>query len=276
MAKKVAFLALTYSSFAKEELMQRFFEKSLGEKCNLYIHNKSEIFNPFFQKHCLPKEFKVSTEWAKYSLVHATARLMLYALMDDPDNEKFVLISDSHCPLYSCDTICDFIFKKFPILSFSREYDLDHIIKQRFSRMQNPLIGSFPFDVKNAAIVSQWFICNRSDAEKFVHCEPQYRKLFNHNRIIFADEIYFHLLGKHFKLPMQYKRSCHFNWNLDSPRFLIEKGAHARPKIYTKLSNKFVNILRSQTDCIFMRKIYADTIIDENYLLKNHDGQTNH
>jgi len=274
--KKVAFLALTYSDFAKSDLMQKFFSKSVGKRCNLYIHNKLEINSPFFKKFVIPDEYKIPTEWAKYSLVHATIRLMLYALLHDTDNEKFILISDTHCPVYSCDEVCRLIFEKFPILSFSREVEYDNAIKQRFTRMQNPLIDSFPFHIKDAAVVSQWFICNRANAERFVHYELQYRKLFNHNRIIFADEMYFHLLGKHFKMPMQYKRSCHFNWNLDSPKFLIDAGNHARPKIYPKISNKFVDVLRNNTDCLFMRKVYSGTVIDEDYLLQSNDCKTNY
>jgi len=266
MNKKVAFIALTNSSFNKENLMERFFSKEHSDKYNLYIHNKNPILSDFFKKFEIPSEYKVETQWGKYSLVLATVRLLMFALQN-PENEKFVLISESHCPLYGMQKMHSIIFDRYPILSFSNQPKeeswslsrLDALIKDK---------GRNPFDKSHAKFVSQWFVCDRKSAEVFVKNEIKFRKFFNLDKLCFPDEIYFHLMARHFNLPVQYKNNCHFNWYLKSSKYLVNSGHREKPKTYCKITNRTIDVFREKSDCIFFRKIYNGTILDEEYLLQ--------
>lgn len=266
MANKIAFIALTNSSFNKGELMRDFFSEYNKDLYNLYIHNKNPISDDFFKKFELPDSYKVNTEWGQYGLVLATVRLLMYALQD-PDNQRFVLISESHCPLYNMEKICQIIFDEYPILSFSYQPKEESWAAPRFKSFLKDKNRN-PFDPKHAKFVSQWFICNRQDAELFIKHEIKFRKYFNINKQCFPDEIYFHLIGSHFGRPIQYRNNCHFNWNLKSSKLLIDLGHREKPKTYSKISNKTIDVFREKSDCIFLRKVYSGTVIDKDYLLK--------
>lgn len=267
MADKVAFIALTNSSFNQEGFMRNFFSESDKDLFNLYIHNKNPITNEYFKQFEIPVEYKVETEWGKYSLVLATTRLLRYALQDS-NNQKFVLISESHCPIYNMKETYRLIFERYPILSFSNQMDEEKWSIPRFKALIRDQNRS-PFDINHAKFVSQWFVCNRSDAEIFVNHEIKLRKYFNTNKLCFPDELYFHLIGRHFGLPIQYKNNCHFNWDLKSSKKMIRLGCREAPKTYEKISKNFIDILRNNTDCIFVRKICAATQIDYDYILND-------
>lgn len=265
MADKVAFIALTNSSFNQEELMFDFFSEQYKDLYSLYIHNKNPIASDYFQQFEIPSEYKVNTEWGKYSLVLATTRLLRCALQN-PDNQKFVLISESHCPIYNIKETCRLIFERYQILSFSDQPNEQRLSISRFKSLIRDQNRN-PFDVNHAKFVSQWFVCNRSDAEIFVNHEAKLRKYFNINKLCFADELYFHLIARHFNLEIQYKNSCYFNWNLKSSKKMINLGCRKTPKTYEKISKNFIDILRNSTDSIFMRKVCAATQIDRHYIL---------
>lgn len=266
---KVAFLALTYSSFIKNETMSRFFDPALKDIYNLYIHNKYDLPpNHYFSDFCIPKNRITETEWGHYSLVKASINLMAEALKD-PDNEYFVLISDSHCPLYDIETTCNLIKKDFDTMSFAECVAEKHLTPKRFELIQNPVrIKYSPFKIKNALFVSQWFICRRSDASFFVSKESNLRKWFSTDKVSFADEMYFPLVANHFGLEFQIKSNCHFNWKLNSSKKLIAYGAKAEPKSYEKIDHRIIDTLRN-TSNLFVRKVHPLTIIDNDYIFSN-------
>jgi hypothetical protein len=268
MQKKIAFLALTDSSFKKERLMKSFFNKKDSNIYNLYIHNKNPIKNKYFQNFCLPDEYKVETEWGKYSLVLATIRLMKYALKD-LNNDKFILISDSHCPLYNMKDMCDKIYELYPKLSFSIQNIVDNEVSKRYKLIFNESINknNILINQKSADFVSQWFIANRDDIEFFVEKEPKLRYLFEENKITLADEMYFALIANHFNKSWINKRHCYFDWWKKTDPELVKEGHREQPHTYCCVRNKFIKQLREQ-DFLFFRKIYKDTFLDENFLLK--------
>lgn len=268
MGKKVAFLSLNYQSFENEELMGRFFCEEHKDKYNLYIHNKESIVGSVFEKYCIPESYKVETEWGKYSLVLATIRLMKYALQD-PDNEKFILISNSHCPLYSIDKICEKIWSHFPLMSFDRsivgKFDPTN---HRYDIILNPSKKHLsPFKKESSLFVAQWFVCNRSDAEFFVTNEARLRGWFNLDRQTNADELYFSLLANHYGLPYQIKTNCYVAWQLKTKKHLIAQGKRKTPCTIDRISNKMIDILRKR-DILFLRKICAETQLDIDHLLQ--------
>ncbi len=264
---KVAFLSLNYSSFSQQELMKQFFSPEDKDKYNLYIHNKTPVEDEYIKQHCIPEDYKVETEWGKYSLVLATIRLMKYALLD-PENEKFILISNSHCPLYPIDIVCKKLFDDYPILSFDRSIVCSRDpTTHRFNRLIDPRKHSVsPFKLESALFVAQWFICNRSDAEFYVKNEARLRSWFNHQKTINPDEMYFSLLANHYGLPYQIKTNCYVAWDEETEPHLVQQGHRLTPKTFDKINNKMIDILREK-DMLFMRKIYDDTELNINYIL---------
>jgi hypothetical protein len=266
---KVAFLALTYSSFIKNETMSRFFDPTLKNRYNLYIHNKYDIpAHDYFSDFCIAKSRVIETEWAQYSLIKASITLMDEALKD-PDNEYFVLISDSHCPLYNLETTCDLIKKHFSVMSFAECVADKHLAPKRFKLIQNPSrIAYSPFKIKDALFVSQWFTCRRNDASFFVSKESNLRKWFRTDGVTLADEMYFALVASHFGLDFQLKSNCHFNWKLHSSQKLINHGARFAPKSYEKIDHRIIDSLRN-TSNLFIRKVHPLTVIDNDYIFSN-------
>ena len=266
MIKKVAFLALTYDRFQNEELMQKFFSKKASHLYSLYIHNKHELIDSVFSRNCLPRDQIVDTKWGSYSLVRAAVRLMLHALKD-PDNEYFVLISDSHCPLYCMEEMYSVIERNFAKLSFSDQPREKSIAKKRFlNSLDKRRLDYCPLDKESGKFASQFFICRRSDAQAFVDSEPKLRKWFDQNCVAIQDETYFYSLADYLKLDYQVKGCCHFNWYLPSKKGFVEYGIREYPKTYSKIPNKMIDILRNQYQYLFVRKICGETKIDQNYL----------
>jgi len=269
MIKKIAFLALTYDKFQNEELMRKFFSKKASHLYNLYIHNKNELIDSTFSENCLPKDQIIDTKWGHYSLVRAAVRLMLHALKDS-DNEYFVLISDSHCPLYSMKEMHSVVERSFAKLSFSHQPREQSIAKKRFlNSLDKRRLHYCPIDINSGKFASQFFVCRRSDAQAFVDNEPKLRKWFDQNCGACQDETYFRSVADYLKLDYQIKGCCHFNFYLYSKREFIESGIRDRPKTYSKISNKMIDILRNKYEYLFIRKICGKTEIDQNYLFND-------
>lgn len=271
---KVAFLALTYSSFEKEGLMKKFFNLEDRNLYNLYIHNKTEITDEYFRQFCISTDYKVDTEWGKYSLVLATIRLLMVALQD-PQNKKFVLISGSHCPLYNMRDVCRKIEEDYEFLSFSRGDDKnsEFFSTRRFNSLLCQQKSKFcPLSPKDAMFVSQWFVCNRSDAELLVKSESKFRKWIEQNRENCSDEIYFPLIANHLGIKNQIKKVCYWNWFWKTNTNLVDSGHRLHPHSYSKVKDNFIKTLRDTTDCLFFRKVFKDTVVNEDLLMSDHNS----
>ncbi|RDX71286.1 hypothetical protein CR513_49390, partial [Mucuna pruriens] len=91
---KVAFLFLTPGSLPFEKLWHMFFKGHEG-KFSIYIHASKEKpmhVSPYFVGRDIRSE---SVGWGKISMVEAERRLLANALLD-PDNQHFVLLSESY------------------------------------------------------------------------------------------------------------------------------------------------------------------------------------
>jgi len=266
MDSRVAFLALTYDDFQHEEVMRKFFSKEASFLYNLYIHNKNPLLSDYFSPFCLKRESLVDTEWGSYSLVRATVQLLKCALADS-SNQSFVLISDSHCPLYSMNQMCDLIYSDFSKLSFSDPFQDDNPATKRFLQcLDQRRIISCPISPQYAKRVSQFFICNRAEAEIIITYEAKLRKWFNTNNHCVHDETYFHALAKYLNLDFQIKNITHCNFKLPSYHGFQELGIRDFPKTYLKINKKLINCLRNK-NYLFVRKIHSFTEIDIDHLL---------
>jgi len=266
---KIAFLALTYNNFAQEDLMSKFFSEKDSHLYNLYIHRKDHANIEFskFAKNTLSLNETVPTGWGYYSLVEATLILMKEALKHDPLNLKFVLISDSHLPLYSMEDMHSRIFssdfKDMAFWSFQSK-----IARHRFYKMfdyKKIKPKDLPICVSNAAYVSQWFICNREDAVAFVENASVYENIFDKQKMTFADESYFAVFANHLKLKWVNKQHCFADWDMKSNSTMISRGCKAQPHTFEAVSNGFIKEQREK-GMLFIRKVHSSTVVDQNTL----------
>ncbi|KAL0727011.1 hypothetical protein Bca4012_023104 [Brassica carinata] len=98
---KIAFLFLTPGTLPFEKLWDEFFKGHEG-KFSVYIHPSKErpvhISRYFSDREIHSDE----VAWGRISMVDAEKRLLVNAL-EDPDNQHFVLLSESCIPLHSFD-----------------------------------------------------------------------------------------------------------------------------------------------------------------------------
>ncbi|KAJ0250992.1 hypothetical protein HA466_0133950 [Hirschfeldia incana] len=99
---KIAFLFLTQGTLPFELLWDEFFKGHEG-KFSIYIHSSKErpvdhISPNFYDREIHSDE----VTWGRTSMVDAEKRLLVNAL-EDPDNQHFVLLSESCIPLHTFD-----------------------------------------------------------------------------------------------------------------------------------------------------------------------------
>lgn len=92
---KVALLFLTRSAPNHPELWKTLLSEA-PDRFNLYFHSKEPLEDPYFQPHRIAKI--VPTSWS----IHAKAwQVLLQEAIKDPENVRFVFLSESCIPLYS-------------------------------------------------------------------------------------------------------------------------------------------------------------------------------
>ncbi|KAI4335381.1 hypothetical protein L6164_014028 [Bauhinia variegata] len=104
---KIAFMFLTPGSLPFEKLWDKFFQGHEG-KFSVYVHaskTKPVHVSRYFVNRDIHSDQVV---WGKISMVDAERRLLAHALQD-PDNQHFVLLSDSCVPLYNFDYIYSYL-----------------------------------------------------------------------------------------------------------------------------------------------------------------------
>lgn len=269
MSKKIAFIALTYNTFEKEGLMSKFFDESYSDRYNLYIHPKEDLnADSRFTRHYIPYNERVhNTAWGYFSLVEATIALLRHALKD-PSNEKFILISDSHCPLYNINKTCDILWEHADTTCFN-VYDTDNLAAHRFFKMFNLKKSraiAVPISVKKSMFLSQWFICTREAAITFVDTYDKIHNLFDKDTDTYADECWFGTIANHTNTTWKNRSFCFSDWNWETDQYMIDRGCKKNPHTFGELTQADIDKYREDGN-VFLRKIHASTIVDEHYLL---------
>lgn len=107
---KIAFMFLTPGPLPLAELWEEFFRGREG-KFSIYVHVskpntlKTAWKSPLFVNHDIHSQ---KVDWGKISMVDAERRLLTNALQD-PDNQQFVLLSESCIPVRSFDFVYDYL-----------------------------------------------------------------------------------------------------------------------------------------------------------------------
>lgn len=99
--EKVALLFLTREELNHPRLWQQLLEEC-PDKFSVYVHSKTPIADPFFAPYRIQQI--VPTTWS----IHAKAwQVLLQEALKDPQNERFVFLSESCIPLYRLGEIHD-------------------------------------------------------------------------------------------------------------------------------------------------------------------------
>ncbi|KAL8469088.1 hypothetical protein ACS0TY_032069 [Phlomoides rotata] len=110
---KIAFLFLVRRNLPLDFLWESFFENVGNENFSIYIHSepgfvfdKSTTRSTLFLGRQLRNSIKVA--WGESSMIEAE-RLLFEEALQDPANQRFVLLSDSCAPLYNFSYIYNYL-----------------------------------------------------------------------------------------------------------------------------------------------------------------------
>ena len=251
--KKIAFCFMIYDSINNEKLWKKFFESADKNKYNIYIHYKVNsplgYFEPYKLKQC------VETSWGTLSLVKASNLLFKTAYEHDPNNYKFVLVSNSCIPLKSFDYIYNKLTKD-NMGYLNATVDINN--KQSKIYNVNPnLYGKS----------SQWIILNRKMVNEIALYDENKIDMY-FNDLHAPDEIYYYTMIKHKNLENELtvtKNSCtnattFTYWNDMAKEYPYSQSINdniAHPRTYDVISSEELNYLCNQP-CLFGRKFNSN------------------
>ncbi|KAK5773104.1 hypothetical protein PVK06_049408 [Gossypium arboreum] len=153
---KIAFLFLTPGQLPFEPLWAKFFQGHEG-RFSVYVHASKE--KPVHTSHYFMGRdiHSESVSWGKISMVDAERRLLARALLD-PDNQQFVLLSESCIPLQNFDYVYNYLM--LTNVSFIDSFvDLGPHGSGRYSEHMMPEVEKDHFRKG-----SQWFSMKRQHA----------------------------------------------------------------------------------------------------------------
>ncbi|CAL0333034.1 unnamed protein product [Lupinus luteus] len=181
---KVAFLFLTPGSLPFEKLWHMFFQGHEG-KFSVYVHASKEKpvhISHYFVGRDIHSE---PVEWGRISMVEAERRLLASAL-SDPDNEHFVLLSESCIPVRRFDFVYNYLL--LTNVSFIDSYvDPGPHGNGRYIEHMLPEV-----EKKDFRKGSQWLTMKRQ-----------------HAIIIMADSLYFRKFKYYCRPNMEGNRNCY-------------------------------------------------------------------
>ncbi|XP_015079892.1 glycosyltransferase BC10-like [Solanum pennellii] len=179
---KIAFLFLTNSDLHFEPLWHKFFYASDPHLYNIYIHADPTVkINPpvgvFADRFIHAKR----TQRSSPTLISATRRLLAHALLDDPDNVYFALISQHCIPLHSFNYFYNFLLdtqklsRKMEFPSYIEILTESPSLLDRYNaRGENVMEPEVSFD--KFRVGSQFFVITRKHSLMVIKDSKLWRK----------------------------------------------------------------------------------------------------
>lgn len=160
---KIAFLFLVRRGLPLDFLWGSFFENADMGNFSIYVHSEpgfefdeSTTRSRFFYGRQLKNSIQVI--WGESSMIEAE-RLLLDAALEDPANQRFVLLSDSCVPLYNFSYIYSYL------MASPRSF-VDSFLDVKEGRYHSKMSPVIPKDKWRKG--SQWIALIRSHAEVIV------------------------------------------------------------------------------------------------------------
>ncbi|XP_058785776.1 glycosyltransferase BC10-like isoform X1 [Vicia villosa] len=181
---KVAFMFMTPGSLPFEKLWHLFFQGHEG-KFSIYVHaskEKPRHISRYFVGREIHSE---PVSWGSFAMVEAERRLLANALLD-PDNQHFVLLSDSCVPIRHFEFVYSYLL--YTNVSFIECFlDPGPHGNGRFIEHMLPEV-----ELKDFRKGSQWFSMKRQ-----------------HAVIVIADSLYYTKFKYHCRPNMEGGRNCY-------------------------------------------------------------------
>ncbi|XP_059659676.1 glycosyltransferase BC10 [Cornus florida] len=181
---KIAFLFLTNSDLQFAPLWERFFKGSKRNLYNIYIHCDPTVkINPpggVFTDRFIPSK---RTQRGSATLISAARRLLANALLDDPGNTFFALISQHCIPLHSFKFVYHTLFdpkstdldRAFEYRSYIEILSEESTLWDRYNaRGKNVMMPEVPFE--KFRVGSQFFVLTRRHAVSVIRDRRLWRK----------------------------------------------------------------------------------------------------
>ncbi|XP_041028381.1 glycosyltransferase BC10 [Juglans microcarpa x Juglans regia] len=163
---KIAFLFLARTNLPLDFLWDTFFENADVANFSIYIHSApgfvfddSTAKSPFFRGRELKNSIQVL--WGESSMIEAE-KLLLNAALEDPANQRFILLSDSCVPLYNFGFIYNYV------MASPRSF-VDSFLDMKEGRYNPKMSPVIPKEKWRKG--SQWIALVRSHAEVIVEDE---------------------------------------------------------------------------------------------------------
>ncbi|XP_057434593.1 glycosyltransferase BC10-like isoform X2 [Lotus japonicus] len=238
--RKVAFMFLTPGSLPFEKLWHVFFQGHEG-RFSIYVHASKEKPVHASQYFVGREIHSEPVSWGSFSMVEAEKRLLAHALID-PDNEHFVLLSESCIPVRPFEFVYNYLL--FTNVSFIDCYvDPGPHGNGRYIEHMLPEV-----EKKDFRKGSQWFSMKRQ-----------------HAIVVMADSLYFTKFKHHCRPNMEGGRNCYADehylptfFNMIDPEGISswsvtyvdwsEGKWHPRSFSAQEISDKLLKTLRSKDE----------------------------
>ncbi|XP_002980842.2 uncharacterized protein LOC9657604 [Selaginella moellendorffii] len=258
---KVAFLFLTTGAIPFEPLWNRYF-RGHEDLYNIYVHADPFQFRAFnrssaFWGRMIPSD---RTERGAPSLVLAMKRLLANALVDDPENQFFAMISDSCIPLHGFHRLHKRLAAS-PRKSFLEIITQSDLLWSRYNaRGEGSMLPELQFG--EFAVGSQWFVVTRDHARLLVG----ERRLWNKFRApclpefaassCYTEEHYFSTV-----MRVEDQAGSH-GFTLTNVKWAENNDGHPTMYRAEEIDLGFLHGLQEESDGRFMfaRKFHADCL----------------
>lgn len=237
---KIAFLFLVTTNVYHESHWRDFWRGN-EQRYSVYVHSKAQAqLGDFFSQYKLP--FSMPTTLANTILAQVA---MLQAALKDPDNQKFVYVSESTLPLQDFDYVYDVLMQEdrsFFDYNVNPHSDPSNCLYKR--RSLDKIAPEFRY--KNW----QWVVLNRKHAQMMAQDKqilPIVATYEADNELYAATFLAAHgLLDEICKLD-----TCYVNWNRRNP----PGAARPTPYIYTDFRDQ--ESLNCMVQMIIKRFLFA-------------------
>lgn len=178
---KVAFMFIARQRMPLDVLWEHFFDGSEEHEYSVYIHaspgfsytERNTVCRSFINRQ-LPNS--VVVEWGRPTMIQAE-RLLLREALQDPLNERFILLSDSCIPLYNFRYVYDYVMT-------SQKSFVDSFYEDKFSQYNIPMAPTIP-EVKWRK-GSQWFALTKKHASIVAADSAVYSTFVDHCKCLYC------------------------------------------------------------------------------------------
>ncbi|XP_047943384.1 glycosyltransferase BC10 [Salvia hispanica] len=263
---KIAFLFLTNSDLHFALLWERFFSNATRKHYNIYIHAdplvKIAPFEGVFKDRLIPSK---RTQRSSPTLISAARRLLATAMLDDPSNAYFALISQHCVPLHSFNYLYNFLFdlgrlsRNLEFSSYIEILDNESNLWDRYNaRGRSVMLPEVNFD--QFRVGSQFFVLTRKHALMVIKDRELWRKFklpCLNVECCYPEEHYFPTL-----LSMQDPNGCS-HYTLTRVNWTDSHNGHPHTYHPPELSADLIHTLRESNlsySHMFARKFSPDCL----------------